>query len=232
MGRMTAAKAETTVGTSSLEALRLFPLPDSVLFPGTLLPLHVFEPRYQSMVADALNGDRIIAVAMLQPGYEDDYEGRPPIHDVLGVGQIVHAQRLPDGRYYIALHGMCRARVVQELPANRPFRLARGTMLPDVLPSGGEKALHEALLLLKGCLAKLMSHTPERAEALAEVLGHLANPGMLADVVCALSLESPEARQTALSTDSVQDRLALATQGVAGLLLKAKSSECSRDLPL
>jgi len=62
------------------DLLPLFPLPNVVLFPGVFLPLHIFEPRYKEMVADALAGDRIIGMALLRPGWEADYEGRPPIY--------------------------------------------------------------------------------------------------------------------------------------------------------
>ena len=56
----------------------LFPLPGVVLLPGTMLPLHIFEPRYRAMVADALAGDRMIGMAKLKPGWESAGEpGRP-----------------------------------------------------------------------------------------------------------------------------------------------------------
>src|SRR4051812_9414207 len=45
--------------------LKVFPLPGIVVFPGTPAPLHIFEPRYRAMVADALEGDRMIAIPML-----------------------------------------------------------------------------------------------------------------------------------------------------------------------
>ena len=59
--------------------LPLFPLPNVVLFPNVFLPLHIFEPRYRAMVADALKGDRLIGMVLLRPGWESDYEGRPPV---------------------------------------------------------------------------------------------------------------------------------------------------------
>jgi uncharacterized protein len=57
----------------------LFPLPNVVLFPNVFLPLHIFEQRYRAMVSDALAGDRIIGMVLLQPGYEADYVRQPPI---------------------------------------------------------------------------------------------------------------------------------------------------------
>ena len=87
-------------------SIPLFPLPNVVLFPNVFLPLHIFEPRYREMVADALDGDRIIGMALLRPGWEADYEGRPPVYPVGCAGVITHAERLADGRYNIVLRGL------------------------------------------------------------------------------------------------------------------------------
>ena len=72
---------------------RIFPLPNVVLFPNVFLPLHIFEPRYREMVADALDGDRIIGMVLLRPGWEGDYEGRPPVYPIGCAGLITHAER-------------------------------------------------------------------------------------------------------------------------------------------
>ena len=58
----------------------IFPLPNVVLFPNVFLPLHIFEPRYREMVGDALAGDRMIGMTLLKPGWEHEYEGRPPVY--------------------------------------------------------------------------------------------------------------------------------------------------------
>jgi Lon protease-like protein len=81
----------------------LFPLPNVVLFPNVVLPLHIFEARYREMTADALKGDRIIGMVLLRPGWEGSYEGRPPIYDVGCAGVITHAEKLEDGRYNLVL---------------------------------------------------------------------------------------------------------------------------------
>ena len=69
----------------------LFPLPNVVLFPNVLLPLHIFEPRYRDLVRDALAGDQVIGMVLLRPGYEGDYDGRPPIYSVGCAGLITHS---------------------------------------------------------------------------------------------------------------------------------------------
>ncbi|MCA1563838.1 MAG: LON peptidase substrate-binding domain-containing protein [Acidobacteria bacterium] len=95
-------------------SIPLFPLPNVVLFPNVFLPLHIFEPRYRRMVADALGGDRIIGMVLLRPGWEADYEGRPPVYQIGCAGLITHAEPLADGRYNIVLRGLEKFRIEQE----------------------------------------------------------------------------------------------------------------------
>jgi uncharacterized protein len=92
----------------------LFPLPNVVFFPNVVLPLHIFEPRYREMTADALKGDRIIGMVLLRPGWEGSYEGRPPIYDIGCAGLITHAEKMEDGRYNLVLRGMQKFRVLRE----------------------------------------------------------------------------------------------------------------------
>jgi Lon protease-like protein len=119
-------------------AARLFPLPDLVLFPAVVQPLHVFEPRYRQLTADSLASDRLIAIALLRPGWEEDYHLRPPIHPVVCLGRIFKEERFPDGRYNLLLHGVARARVLEEPQTDRPYRTARVELLPDVPPDSAE----------------------------------------------------------------------------------------------
>jgi Lon protease-like protein len=103
----------------------LFPLPEVVLFPRTILPLHIFEPRYRKMIADALDGDRTVAVALLKPGYEPlYYTRRAPIHATIGVGRIVESEQLADGNYNLLLRGVARATIVEE-SRDQDYRVAR-----------------------------------------------------------------------------------------------------------
>jgi uncharacterized protein len=96
------------------DLLPLFPLPNVVLFPNVFLPLHVFEPRYREMAADAIAGDRMIGMVLLRPGWEHDYEGRPPVYQIGSSGVITHFERLSDGRYNIILRGLERFRILEE----------------------------------------------------------------------------------------------------------------------
>jgi Lon protease-like protein len=96
------------------DLLPLFPLPNVVLFPNVFLPLHIFEARYREMVADSLASDRLIGMVLLRPGWDRDYEGRPPIYSVGCSGVLTHNERLPDGRYNLVLRGIERFRILEE----------------------------------------------------------------------------------------------------------------------
>ena len=110
----------------------LFPLPEVVLFPNVERPLVIFEPRYREMVADALKGDRTIGMVGLRPGFEKDYEGRPPVYAVGCVGVIQESEQLPDGRYLILLRGVTTFRILSE-DQRKPYRLARVETMPELL---------------------------------------------------------------------------------------------------
>ena len=132
--------------------LPLFPLPNVVLFPGALLPLHIFEPRYRAMVSDALAGDRIIGMVLLRAGFERDYEGRPSIFPIGCAGVITHSERLADGRFNIVLKGLEKFRVTSE-DASKPYRLAAIDSLPELVPEAQRDELHRLRLRLEALLA-------------------------------------------------------------------------------
>ena len=115
----------------------IFPLPETTLFPGVSRPFLIYEPRYREMIADALKGDKIIGMVRLRPGFENDYEGRPPIYSVGCAGTIEKYEQLPDGRYVILLRGLTTFRVVSEdgatERARKPYRLARVEPVPELL---------------------------------------------------------------------------------------------------
>jgi Lon protease-like protein len=108
----------------------IFPLPNAVLFPNVFMPLHIFEPRYRAMVNDALEGDRIVGMVLLQPGFEANYEGRPPVYPVGCAGVITHAERLGDGRFNIVLRGIEKFRITGE-DRSKAYRLAHVEPLPE-----------------------------------------------------------------------------------------------------
>lgn len=131
----------------------LFPLPNVVLFPEVPLPLHVFEPRYRALVTDALASHGTIGMALLKPGYQSEYHGRPPIFPLGCSGLIVETEKLADGRYNILLQGRERFRIVEERPG-APYRLALVEPLHDAVGDGDSlDALRLELLSALGRLA-------------------------------------------------------------------------------
>jgi ATP-dependent Lon protease len=123
---------DTEVLGPALGALPLFPLRGVVLFPGALLPLHVFEPRYRAMLADCLATSRCMAMAFELPdGDRVDPEERPRIAQVAGAGVVVHHTTLADGRSNIVLQGLARVRL-DELPFVAPYRRARARILDAI----------------------------------------------------------------------------------------------------
>jgi uncharacterized protein len=136
----------------------LFPLGDVVLFPRLPVPLHIFEPRYRRMVADAIAGSRVVGMVLLRPGWETDYEGRPPVFESGCAGRIDRWAELPDSRYNIVLLGLSRFRVLEE-HAGQPYRLASVESLPD--EPGGTEALAAA----RERLVELVARAAEVATA-------------------------------------------------------------------
>jgi Lon protease-like protein len=102
----------------------VFPLSTVVFFPNTLLPLHIFEQKYRNMLSDSLNSEKIIAMALLKPGWDDNYYGSPEVFDVAGMGRIVSSETFDDGRSNIVLYGLKRIKIV-EFTKDTPYRKAR-----------------------------------------------------------------------------------------------------------
>lgn len=185
--------------------VRLFPLPNLVLFPHVIQPLHIFEPRYRQLMEDALKADRLMALALLQAGWEDDYHKKPPIHPVVCIGRIFKEERLPDGRYNLLLQGLCRARVLEELKTSKLYRTARVEVLPEVPPSSArEPDLRQILGTQMSQWFAAHSVTLEQMNKLFE--SNLSS-GSLCDIFTfALPIE-PEIKQALLAEARVEQRI-------------------------
>ncbi len=141
------------------DLLPIFPLPNVVLFPNVFLPLHIFEPRYREMVADAVASDRMIGMVLLRPGWQHEYEQRPPIYPLGCSGVITHVEQLADGRYNIVLRGVERFRVVEEDNA-RSYRRAFVEPVPERAGSGDDRAVIQRQ---RSKLESLLAPTIERS---------------------------------------------------------------------
>ncbi len=165
---------ETFSGT-----VRLFPLPNLVMFPHVLQPLHIFEPRYCEMFEAALAGDQFIAMALLAPGWEMDYEGRPPVYPTVCLGKIATHVRLPDGRYNLLLAGMARVRLEQELTSDTLYRQATARLCVERYPASLEDHKQELTQQLLTAFRRVL---PETTEALGP-LSHLLHQGISLNVL-------------------------------------------------
>src|SRR5262245_27645730 len=168
---------------------RLFPLPNLVLYPHVMQPLHVFEERYREMVEDALAGDRLIAMAVLEPGWEADYDSRPPIAEYACLGKIVTHHRLSDGRYNLLLMGVGRVRIVQELEPRRSFRQAKVELQRETCAASPQQ-LEQLQRELLSAFQRYMPTCCQAPEQLHELLAKHLPLGMLTDLAAyALPLE-------------------------------------------
>jgi len=202
----------------------VFPLPKLVLFPGTLLPLHIFEPRYRAMLADALAGEqRLIAVAQLKPGWETQYEGRPAIYDVAGVGRIAQHQKNPDGTYDIVLEALARVHLNELAPEGLSYRRATAKVLRERAPDGGvQQSEVSALLSLATRVATIVKRALPGFAMQAE---QDDTPALLSDRIADQFVLDPAARQDLLETLDVGLRIRALTVQLAQLHMALSSDE-------
>lgn len=187
--------------------LPLFPLPRVVQFPMTVLPLHIFEPRYRAMTRHALDGEKLIGMALLEPGYEADYYGRPAIHPTVCLGRLIHVEEKEDGTFDILLEGLARARILEEEPGG-DFRAARVEVLEDVRLAPDDEGLWRQRLDML-----MVQLTPEIATPIRKTLGTLMNShlpmGTLLDLLAHAIPAPAEDRQQVLAAADIQARAKL-----------------------
>lgn len=195
---------------AALQRLPLFPLPQAVLFPGALLPLHVFEPRYRAMVSEVLASHRLLSVVQIIDAEVVDAHGHPTIARVAGVGEIVEHVDLPGGRYNILLRGRARVRLA-ELPFTPPYRVAAATLLDGdtgEVPSAAQAALLSTATaftsLVKGRDKSFQLRLPRGASA-----------ALTADLCAHYLVLDPQERQAILETLDPAARVQRVTEALA-----------------
>jgi uncharacterized protein len=186
------------------EEMPVFPLPGTVFFPRTTLPLHIFEPRYRQMIEDVLLHGRWIAVALQKstPPPEDP----PPFHAVGGAGFLVRSTRLPDGRFHILLEGRGRVRL-EEVPSARLYRMVRAVPYPETTPwlNGADGTARLREILDQASELRLL-----KTEGLTKNLVPRGAPrrGALLNLVATTVIAEPHERQAMLEAD-VDERASL-----------------------
>lgn len=200
-----------------LESLPVFPLPRVVFFPGTSLPLHLFEPRYVAMIEDCIErGPMTMAVARLVDGYEPVYEGRPAIHTIAGAGRIIAHERLDNGTYNIVLHGLARVSL-EEIPDETSlYRRAKATVLEDQRPPGGVSPSEYRALLT--CASAVAAAVQKQHPDFTLGVSAEDSPARLADVLADRFVADSAKRQTILETLDVGERVRVVTESVGEVL--------------
>jgi hypothetical protein len=178
----------------------IFPLPGVVLFPGTYLPLHIFEPRYRAMTEAALAGDQVIGMVLIR-GDDDAMQRRASIFSIGCAGRIVESERLPDGRFNLLLHGERRFRISREMESTSVFRSVDAELLLDPLFSelapDAQRRLIELRTELEARMLELVRLTaPESAEPLGERMRAL-DPVLLQNAL-AFGLDCPTLEKQSL----------------------------------
>jgi uncharacterized protein len=154
------------------ERVRIFPLSEVVLFPDTLLPLHIFEPRYRKMLADALEGDRIIGMVLVK---DPEAEPQPTVYSVGCAGTIVEHKPFADGRSLVVLKGTVKFRIRREIETDEPYRVVEAQALYEGPPPmdkvrGWREELHECVR----DLVRAAAGEPDTVERLFEKIDLLS----------------------------------------------------------
>ena len=208
----------------------IFPLPNVVLFPYVALPLHIFEDRYRRMIEDALEGERLIAMALLKPGWEAGTSPTPAIHQMVCLGRITADERLPTGRFNIVLTGVQRAVVTGERETDLPYRLAKLELCRDVYaaePAVSREVRYQELLL---SFRRLFPRT--RGDSLfAQVLDADLPLGVTCDLLAAALRIGVADKQSLLDAVDVDLRSDLLLDKIHGLLSEAGPERLARRFP-
>jgi Lon protease-like protein len=185
-------------------AVPLFPLPNVVFYPRAVLPLHIFEDRYKTMTANALAGNRLIAMALLRPGWEANYYARPAIEPVVCVGRIANSERLDDGKYNFLLHGLTRAKILSE-EATDSYRIARVEPLQESPVMEIDLANQRQRLMEFFCSDPLAS-LPQTAQ-LKRIVSSPMPTGEVADLIAFHLLTNIALKQSLLAETDVVRRV-------------------------
>jgi len=210
---------------------RLFPLPDNVLFPAVVQPLHIHESRYLEMVEESLQTDRFLAMALLKPGWQSEYFGRPPIEPIVCLGHIINYERIEGGKINLLLRGAARARVVRELPPVRSFREARLEVITDDLSGCTPARIDELSGQLLAIAERFFRTQGDVLQALREIVKLNVHLGHLCDLVAHLMPLEVAAKQSVLAESKVMQRVLRLLRDLDQLSDPAKSSRAWKFPP-
>ena len=200
--------------------VRLFPLPNMVLFPHVIQALHIFEPRYCEMLTEALESDHLITMALLVPGWESQIQGEPNLGNTVCIGRIISHTPTDDGRHNILMAGLQRARIIEEIEADTSFRQARVELIFDIVPDDFRESadVHRATLLR--LFRSMIPQDAANSKTFADLLTQQLPLGILTDII-AYAVNLPvTVKQLLLGEANVQTRFETLLEHLEPLLSK------------
>lgn len=208
--------------------VRLFPLPNLVLYPGVVQALHVFEPRYREMTEAALASDQLITMALIRPDWEPNEFEPPALAETVCVGKILSHTQLEDGRYNLFLVGVSRARIVTELDQGTSYRTAEVEVIR-------ERREIESLMPLRQAIGDKFRQLVARQaqwnqDALDQFLDNDLSFGHMVDMICYSCGASPADQQRVLETIDLARRGKLVLS-IISALVEAVDAAASKNEP-
>lgn len=186
--------------------VRMFSLPNLVLFPHVIQALHIFEPRYCDMLTESLESDHLVTMALLIPGWENHYQGKPKLASAVCIGRIISHSPTDDGRHNIFLAGLQRARIVEELDVTTSFRQARVEIMSDVMPEDFKESIDEHRRELLNVFRSVIPRDSANSKTITDLLTQQLPLGILTDIVAyAANLPIP-IKQMLLGEPNVKTR--------------------------
>ena len=204
----------------------LFPLPEHVLLPGFANPYRVFEPRYRALVGDLLTveeDERWLAVPRLQPGWRDDYYGKPDICDVAVLARMIRCDSQPNGHFLIVVQGQIRCRF-EELESDREYRLGKPELLPDLAPEDGPEQVKQTLDALSQSLLTLGRMLGVTTE-FEKIIRQRSDSEQFVYRVAATVMQKAHERQDLLEERYLEKRARKVISAVAFRIAKASAEE-------
>ncbi|MEZ4460468.1 MAG: LON peptidase substrate-binding domain-containing protein [bacterium] len=206
----------------------MFPLPQIVFFPHTILPLHIFEPRYRQMIRDMRDQGLPIVMGNVKPGQVVDAQGRPEVFPVAGVGFMTKCEELPDGRFLVELDGLARVEILEEHDTQKLYRLVKVALRPD--EDDDPTQAQERLETLQVLVMSLGQQNERVGGYLQQLLRKAPTPSAAADSIAAAIVSDPSVRQSLLEETSVLKRLDVVVSRMAELL--ALAARADKGTPL
>lgn len=193
-------------------SIPLFPLPETVFFPKTILPLHVFEPRYKALVGDLLSQadqeNALVGIPLLKPGHDDRIGAQPDVFPIFGYGTISEYERIADDRYIIILSGVGRARLIEEVASDKPYRMAHYEVIEENTESESTmKALEQQVNDIRMKYLPLLDDYQKISGQIRDFVKELRDPEIFCHFLSMNLIPSPLERQKILEMDSLPERL-------------------------